>query len=175
MWDQDQEKALDEIQWIYSEEECSEGRDGGEIRTLRNTRMWTGLTLNQIWQLLELKIIYVCGYVWMFCKFICWIVVAERVIIFIVAEIFLLKNACYLDLKISAVKTFKYYILLKFVNSFFVRYFVEEKPIWEMDSGLVLPSEQLKVDNSVAQYTGGIVQVQNVFSFYYFLKQSVFH
>lgn len=39
------------------------------------------------------------------------------------------------------------------------KYFVEEKPIWEIDDGLVLPTKNLAVDESVAQYTGGIVLV----------------
>lgn len=51
------------------------------------------------------------------------------------------------------------FCILTVIIIFVYRYFVEEKPIWEMDSGLVLPSEQFKVDNSVAQYTGGMVQV----------------
>jgi processing peptidase subunit alpha len=39
------------------------------------------------------------------------------------------------------------------------KYFVDMKPIWEEDTDLVLPAHNMKVDDSVAQYTGGMVQV----------------
>lgn len=39
------------------------------------------------------------------------------------------------------------------------RYFLEEKPAWETEDGLVIPNKNLSVDESVAQYTGGIVLV----------------
>ncbi|GLH08524.1 Mitochondrial-processing peptidase subunit alpha [Gryllus bimaculatus] len=38
------------------------------------------------------------------------------------------------------------------------KYFVEQKPIWEEDSGLIIPGSTFSVDESIAQYTGGIVQ-----------------
>ncbi|XP_018903070.1 mitochondrial-processing peptidase subunit alpha [Bemisia tabaci] len=44
--------------------------------------------------------------------------------------------------------------LLESVN----KYFVEEKPIWEEDKSLVIPGESYGVDQSIAQYTGGLVQ-----------------
>lgn len=38
------------------------------------------------------------------------------------------------------------------------KYFVDEKPIWEEDESLIIPGKQTNlVDESVAQYTGGIV------------------
>lgn len=39
------------------------------------------------------------------------------------------------------------------------KYFVEKKPIWETDRHLVSINKNLSVDDSVAQYTGGLVQV----------------
>jgi processing peptidase subunit alpha len=39
------------------------------------------------------------------------------------------------------------------------KYFVDLKPIWEEDTDLVVPMLNMKVDDSVAQYTGGMVQV----------------
>ncbi|XP_063224768.1 mitochondrial-processing peptidase subunit alpha [Bacillus rossius redtenbacheri] len=39
-----------------------------------------------------------------------------------------------------------------------LRHFVEQRPIWEQDTGLVVPGTGLDVDRSVAQYTGGMVQ-----------------
>lgn len=39
------------------------------------------------------------------------------------------------------------------------KYFVDAKPIWEEDTDLVIPTLDMKVDDSVAQYTGGMVQV----------------
>lgn len=41
------------------------------------------------------------------------------------------------------------------------KHFVDQKPIWEQDAGLAIPARNLKVDESIAQYTGGIVQVSN--------------
>ncbi|KDR08018.1 mitochondrial-processing peptidase subunit alpha [Zootermopsis nevadensis] len=38
------------------------------------------------------------------------------------------------------------------------KYFVDMKPIWEEDTDLVIPTLSMKVDDSVAQYTGGMVQ-----------------
>lgn len=38
------------------------------------------------------------------------------------------------------------------------KYFVDMKPIWEEDTDLVVPTLNMKVDESIAQYTGGIVQ-----------------
>ncbi|KAF4529979.1 hypothetical protein B566_EDAN015748 [Ephemera danica] len=37
------------------------------------------------------------------------------------------------------------------------KYFVDQKPIWQQDTGLILPGKTLEPDSSVAQYTGGIV------------------
>lgn len=37
------------------------------------------------------------------------------------------------------------------------KYFLEEKPIWEVENGLIIPNKDLAVDDSVGQYTGGIV------------------
>jgi hypothetical protein len=42
----------------------------------------------------------------------------------------------------------------------YFRYFVDQKPIWEQDSGLIIPGRNLEVDSSVAQYTGGLMQVK---------------
>jgi processing peptidase subunit alpha len=39
------------------------------------------------------------------------------------------------------------------------KYFVDMKPIWEEDTDLVVPTLNMQVDESIAQYTGGIVQV----------------
>lgn len=38
------------------------------------------------------------------------------------------------------------------------KYFLDQKPIWEEDSGLIIPGNTFSVDESVAQYTGGIAQ-----------------
>lgn len=38
------------------------------------------------------------------------------------------------------------------------KYFVDEKPIWETQQ-LVIPNRDLSIDDSIAQYTGGMVQV----------------
>nr|CAD7398379.1 unnamed protein product [Timema cristinae] len=38
------------------------------------------------------------------------------------------------------------------------KYFLDQKPIWEQDSGLVIPTPGLAIDKSLAQYTGGVVQ-----------------
>ncbi|KAF2895598.1 hypothetical protein ILUMI_10575 [Ignelater luminosus] len=38
------------------------------------------------------------------------------------------------------------------------KYFVEKKPIWETDTELVTSNQNVAVDGSVAQYTGGLVQ-----------------
>lgn len=46
------------------------------------------------------------------------------------------------------------------------KYFVNSKPIWETEGGLYMESKQLTVDDSIAQYTGGLVQV----SFVYLLR-----
>lgn len=42
------------------------------------------------------------------------------------------------------------------------KYFLEEKPVWETEDGLILPTKGLAVDESVAQYTGGIVLVNKL-------------
>lgn len=39
------------------------------------------------------------------------------------------------------------------------KYFVEKKPIWETHEELVTSNQNVAVDGSVAQYTGGLVQV----------------
>lgn len=39
------------------------------------------------------------------------------------------------------------------------KHFVDKKPIWESDRTLFTPQKNFGVDDSVAQYTGGIVQV----------------
>lgn len=38
------------------------------------------------------------------------------------------------------------------------KYFLEDKPIWETEN-LFIPNKELSIDDSVAQYTGGMVQV----------------
>ncbi|PNF36735.1 Mitochondrial-processing peptidase subunit alpha, partial [Cryptotermes secundus] len=38
------------------------------------------------------------------------------------------------------------------------KYFVDMKPIWEEDTDLVVPTLNMQVDESIAQYTGGIIQ-----------------
>lgn len=38
------------------------------------------------------------------------------------------------------------------------RYFVDQKPIWEENNDLVIPGTSVKVDESVAQWTGGLIQ-----------------
>ncbi|EFN77279.1 Mitochondrial-processing peptidase subunit alpha, partial [Harpegnathos saltator] len=40
------------------------------------------------------------------------------------------------------------------------KYFVEEKPIWEEQTDLILPNNENSVDRSIAQYTGGYVSEQ---------------
>lgn len=40
------------------------------------------------------------------------------------------------------------------------KYFVDKKPIWETEKGLFPRNKNLSVDDSVAQYTGGLVQVR---------------
>jgi len=40
------------------------------------------------------------------------------------------------------------------------KYFVDMKPIWEEDPDLPVPTLDMQVDKSIAQYTGGIVQVR---------------
>jgi hypothetical protein len=40
------------------------------------------------------------------------------------------------------------------------KYFVDMKPIWEEDPDLSVPTLDMQVDKSIAQYTGGIVQVR---------------
>lgn len=39
------------------------------------------------------------------------------------------------------------------------KYFVDLKSAWEMDPALANKSKQISIDNSIAQYTGGFVQV----------------
>ncbi|KAK3926471.1 Mitochondrial-processing peptidase subunit alpha [Frankliniella fusca] len=38
------------------------------------------------------------------------------------------------------------------------KYFVDQKPVWEENDELILPGSSLNVDDSVAQWTGGLVQ-----------------
>jgi len=40
------------------------------------------------------------------------------------------------------------------------KYFVEKKPIWVQDTSLTIPGRDIQVDRSVAQYTGGLVQIE---------------
>jgi processing peptidase subunit alpha len=40
------------------------------------------------------------------------------------------------------------------------KYFVDMKPVWEEDPDLVMPARNMPVDKSIAQYTGGMVQVR---------------
>jgi len=40
------------------------------------------------------------------------------------------------------------------------KYFVDMKPIWEEDPDLPVPTLDMQVDKSIAQYTGGIIQVR---------------
>ncbi|GFG30732.1 hypothetical protein Cfor_07782 [Coptotermes formosanus] len=40
------------------------------------------------------------------------------------------------------------------------KYFVDMKPIWDEDPYLAVPTLDMQVDKSIAQYTGGIVQVR---------------
>jgi hypothetical protein len=40
------------------------------------------------------------------------------------------------------------------------KHFVDKKAIWESDRGLFSPHKNITVDDSVAQYTGGLVQVR---------------
>lgn len=42
------------------------------------------------------------------------------------------------------------------------RYFVDEDPVWQEHSELIKTEKHFLPDNSVAQYTGGIVQVCTV-------------
>ena len=39
------------------------------------------------------------------------------------------------------------------------RYFVEKKPIWVQNDSLTIPNHCTEVHASLAQYTGGLVQV----------------
>lgn len=39
------------------------------------------------------------------------------------------------------------------------KYFVDIKPLWETESGLVINRKNLSCDYSIAQYTGGLIQV----------------
>ena len=44
------------------------------------------------------------------------------------------------------------------------RYFVDEKPIWDEDQSLIIPGRTGNlVDDSVAQYTGGLIVVSEKF------------
>lgn len=52
------------------------------------------------------------------------------------------------------------------------KYFVEEKPIWELEKNLVVTGKHMSVDESIAQYTGGIVQVNYVYFLHYTLIQN---
>ncbi|KAJ9583883.1 hypothetical protein L9F63_021775, partial [Diploptera punctata] len=46
------------------------------------------------------------------------------------------------------------------------KYFVDTKPIWEVDTDLTAGVRDMKVDNSIAQYTGGMVQEECVIPLY---------
>lgn len=39
------------------------------------------------------------------------------------------------------------------------KYFVDQKPIWSTQKGLISKNKNLSIDDSIAQYTGGMVQV----------------
>lgn len=39
------------------------------------------------------------------------------------------------------------------------KYFLEEKPVWEIEDDLVIPNKSFSIDESIAQYTGGIILV----------------
>lgn len=41
------------------------------------------------------------------------------------------------------------------------KYFVDIKPLWETEHGLVINRRNLTVDQSISQYTGGMVQVRD--------------
>jgi len=65
-------------------------------------------------------------------------------------------------------KIFKYYLFNIIIiicslcctnNIIFDRYFVDQKPIWEEQTELILPNNANTVDHSLAQYTGGYVSV----------------
>lgn len=49
------------------------------------------------------------------------------------------------------------------------KYFVDIKPLWETESDLLINRRNLSCDLSIAQYTGGMVQVSShVFVFYFY-------
>lgn len=41
------------------------------------------------------------------------------------------------------------------------KYFMDTKPIWETEKDIYIDDKQLAIDDSTAQYTGGLVQVNN--------------
>jgi len=43
--------------------------------------------------------------------------------------------------------------------NFAKKHFVEDKPIWVQNNHLTLPNSPVKIDHSVAQYTGGLIKV----------------
>ena len=45
------------------------------------------------------------------------------------------------------------------------KYFMDIKPVWEQDTDLAVSIRNMNVDSSVAQYTGGMVQVKFAFIF----------
>lgn len=47
------------------------------------------------------------------------------------------------------------------------KYFLDEKPVWETEDDLIIPAKGLVVDESVAQYTGGITLVNRSLNFDY--------
>lgn len=49
------------------------------------------------------------------------------------------------------------------ICAFLLRYFVDKKPIWVQNDSLALPGHR-EIDRSVAQYTGGLVQVDKKFN-----------
>lgn len=39
------------------------------------------------------------------------------------------------------------------------KYFVEKPPIWSTDEKIIQMKQNIPVDNSISQYTGGIIKV----------------
>ena len=42
------------------------------------------------------------------------------------------------------------------------KYFVDMKPIWDEDPDLTVSTLDMQVDKSIAQYTGGMIQVRRL-------------
>lgn len=56
------------------------------------------------------------------------------------------------------------------------KYFVDKKPIWLDETRLFVDNKQISIDDSVAQYTGGLVQVFLIyFKFLQFTQKIVFY